>query len=46
MATKEPVKKLQLSVKQTVKLTDRELRDLMGVDRPIYEKKGGVWRSK
>jgi hypothetical protein len=41
---KKPVKKL--AVKKTEKLSDSDLRFLMGVDRPRYSRgKGGAWRN-
>lgn len=47
MPIKGPVKKSVTIVKKPEKLSDKDLRDLMGVDKPTYKKsKGGAWRCR
>jgi hypothetical protein len=45
MPTKEPVKKAATVVKKPEKLSDKDLRELMNVDKPVYKKSRGAWRN-
>jgi hypothetical protein len=39
--------KAKPAVKKPEKLSEKDLRDLMGVDKPTYKKsKGGAWRCR